>query len=528
MQQKYLSTGILILCILFLGSSLTASADKVSELETRMLELERQNAELQRQIQSLLGEVRQQKEVVEEVAARKPAEKAPMSDFLANTKVGGDWRLRGVMMDNMWNMDTAPYNDSWAWYRMRTRLYLDTKPLDDVRFFFRLANEYKWGIDSKARALELDPDFDPLIGNKELFLDNAYLEWTSPLGIEPLTLKIGRQDLIYGEGFLILDGQDNVGSMAIAFDGIKTSWALGDQTNLDIFAMKIEEQQRNLADDEDLYGAYLTDTSLIENVKLETYILHRNRNKAEEYALPGRTGVADATYAFINPRQHTTAIGGRVSGSLLDKNLTYAMEAAFQFGKIEDPMGAAFPLRVHGKNSIDRRAFGGYAWGKYTFNDIDWKPYLKLGGVYTSGNKPNSSKYEGFDTFYAEWPKYSEGLIYQLYDPFYPLKGGSASGYGTDRDLGAWTNMIIAQVEAGFKPIERSNMSLSYQHLWADQKTGLGDGRNRGDLLIAMLTYDFNKHISSHLLGEYFWPDDYYPRDADNAFFGRWELMLKF
>jgi hypothetical protein len=373
--------------------------------------------------------------------------------------------------------------------------------------------------------LNIDPDFDSLIGNKELFIDNAFVQWSEPLGIEPLTLKIGRQDLIYGEGFLILDGQDNVGSMAIAFDGVKASWALGDMTNLDLFAMKIEEGEKNWADDEDLYGVYLTDNSLFEEHKLEAYVLHRNRNTRDS------STVSYATYAggAINPRLHTTAVGGRISGSFIDGYLSYAAEGAYQFGEIEDPAGAFFDYTdSFGEDEVDRRAYGGYAWGKYTFLDWDWVPYLKLGGVFTSGDDPDSEDYEGFDTFYAEWPKYSEGMIYKLYDPFYALKGK------TDPDLGAWTNMIIAQAEIGFKPVEKAGISLQYMHLWADEDTtdevfpdeNLDD--DRGDMLIGKITYQFNEYLGCHLLGEYLWPDDYYPDDADEAFFTRWELYLRF
>ncbi len=499
-----------------LGGSPEALADRVTDLEQRVLQLEQQNLELQTQIKQLLGEVREQKVVVEEVQETQKA--APAQGLLEKTKFGGDFRLRGVMMDNMWNFDTSGYDDSWEWHRFRNRLWLDMRLMDDVRFYFRAVNEYKWGIDSKANTLLVDAEgLDIVIGNKELSVDNSFVEWSNPLGIEPLTLKAGRQDLIYGEGFMILDGQDNVGSMAIAFDGIKSSWALGEGTNLDLFGMKIEEHEKNYADDEDLYGAYLTDTSVLEGHKLEGYVLHRNRNAVEDYLAPvGGRGA-------LMPKLHTTAIGGRISGSFADKQLTYAIEGNFQFGEIEDATGAFFAgTDSFGESSVDRRAYGGYAWGKYTFVDSEWKPYVKLGAVYTTGDDPGSKDYEGFDTFYAEWPKYSEGLVYQLYDPFFPVKGGN------DPDLGAWSNMIIAQAEVGCSPVEEMGLSLTYQHLWADEDNGLGDGDNRGDLVTGMLTYNFNEYVSGHLLGDYFWPDDYYPDDADDAFFARYQLMLKF
>jgi len=513
--MQRLSTGIVltlaILLILTWGPA--ATADKVEDLEARVGQLEKQNAQLVQQLQELLGEMRQQKEVVSDVVEQQKEGVAEISDFIKNTNFGGDSRLRGVSLNSFWNFDTAGYDDDWEFYRFRNRLWLDTRPMEGLRFYFRASNEYRWGDDNKDGTLTpFTGNLDDAIGRKDIVVDNAYLEWINPLDIEPLTLKIGRQDLIYGEGFMILDGQDNVGSALIAFDGIKSSIQLGEETTLDLICMKIEDRAFNAADDEDLYGGYLTDTSVFEDHKLEAYVLHRNQNDVKDY-------LAGA----LSPKQHTTAIGGRVSGSFLDNALTYAIEGNYQFGEIEDATGFYFAgTDSYGEGNIDREAYGGYIWAKYTFLDNDWQPFIKLTGLFTSGDDPDTEDYEGFDTFYAEWPKFSEGMIYQLYDPFHPLKGG------TDGDLGAWSNMIIARVDVGAKPTEDMGVTLSYQHLWADEETGLGDDTDRGDMVLGILTYNFNKNLSGHLLGEYFWPDDYYPHDADNAFFARYELMLKF
>lgn len=513
--------GVCTLAVALLAGSPMATAEGGSDLEQRILQLEKQNelimqqnAELRQQIQALMSEFNDQKEEVKKVSEETSAAAAAagqISEFVRNTDFGGDFRLRGVMFDNFWNFDTAGYDDSWEFYRMRTRLWLNSQVTDDIQFYFRLANEYRWGDDLKSHTLLPDTgNLDEAIGRKDLVLDNAYIEWAEPFGYEPLTLRIGRQDLIYGEGFMILDGQDNVGSFLIAFDGAKASLDLREGTKLDLFGMKVEEQGLNVADDEDLFGAYLTDTAMLEDHKIELYALHRNSNARDDY-------MAGA----IKPPLHTTALGGRLSGSFLDKALSYAIEGNYQFGEIQEVEGTYFAGYTAG-DDIDRRAYGGYLWGRYTFLDTEWQPYIKLAGMFTSGDDPDSSDYEGFDTFYSDWPKWSEGYIYQLYDPFNPLKGG------TDPDLGSWTNMIIARAEVGAKPMQNTDVMLAYQRLWADEDTGLGDDEDRGDQVLGILKYQINKNLSTHLLGEYFWPDDYYPDDADEAFFARWQMMLTF
>ena len=178
-------------------------------------------------------------------------------------------------------------------------------------------------------------------------LETWRAEWSEPLDLEPLTLKIGRQDLIYGEGFMILDGQDNVGSMAIAFDGVKASLALGEKTTLDLLAMKIEEHTKQSADDEDLYGLYLTDTSLFEDHKLEGYVLHRNRNAVDDYfASVGGSGA-------IIPKQHTTAVGGRISGSFLDKKLDVNGAFEYSFASGDVTVQGTYPPVAPGEYSTD-------------------------------------------------------------------------------------------------------------------------------------------------------------------------------
>jgi hypothetical protein len=48
----------------------------------------------------------------------------------------------------------------------------------------------------------------------------------------------------------------------------------------------------------------------------------------------------------------------------------------------------------------------------------------------------------------------------------------------------------------------------------------------RGHLLAAWVRTKWDKHVSGHLVAEYFWPDDYYvaPK-GDEAYFIRAELL---
>ncbi len=56
--------------------------------------------------------------------------------------------------------------------------------------------------------------------DNKIFLDNAYIEARNMFNL-PVDLTLGRQNLIYGSGFVILDGQSQFASTSIYFDGVK-------------------------------------------------------------------------------------------------------------------------------------------------------------------------------------------------------------------------------------------------------------------------------------------------------------------
>ncbi|MDZ7725142.1 MAG: hypothetical protein U5R06_20580 [candidate division KSB1 bacterium] len=69
----------------------------------------------------------------------------------------------------------------------------------------------------------------------EIFIDNLYVNWKSQ-GDIPLSVTLGRQNLIYGEGFILLDGNPWDGSRSIYPDAIKVSFKL-DNTTVDLLGI---------------------------------------------------------------------------------------------------------------------------------------------------------------------------------------------------------------------------------------------------------------------------------------------------
>ena len=88
--------------------------------------------------------------------------------------------------------------------------------------------------------------------------------------------------------------------------------------------------------------------------------------------------------------------------------------------------------------------------------------------------------------------------------------------------------MQIAELRLACTPSEKTSANIYLQHYWANEETGLGDGDDRGDLLGVLYEYALTQDVSTHLLFEWFNPDDFYQDDADEAYFARWNMLVKF
>ncbi len=501
-------TFIAVVCLVVLLGPAAMAQDRsrrITALEARIEALEAQNAKLMERLDVVTTDVESSKKAAEE--AKAPA--AQPGGIAAYTSVGGDIRWRGVMFDNVWdyNSDGSYLDDTWEINRFRNRIWFDAKPLDNTRAYIRLTNEYRWGDTDYETFSNANPSFQD---TKDIAIDNAFIEISNILD-RNLTLKIGRQDIVFGKGFVFLDGTPFDGSETIGFDAIRLTYTLEDSdTTIDVFQAKTDEGLKEKADDEDVHGIYVKG-NLIKGddftMSFEPYFLHRNRNNVDTYAAPWDT--------LTEPKLWTAMPGLRVSGRIYD-NFAYSAEVAYQFGELEG-------FGSKGQD-VDRDAWGGYAKGTYTFADASWKPSITAGFTYLSGDDPDSEDFEGWDTFYAEWPKFSELYIYSIWDPM-------PQAPGVDPDLGAWTNMYMPEVKLTVNPNEKLRLTLRYLYYWAVEDEFAsdtfkrGDGRGHNPQFLA--EYQFNKFLSGHVLAEYFKPGDYYDEE-DAAYFMRTELMMKF
>jgi len=390
-------------------------------------------------------------------------------------RLGGDLRLRGEAFDNPLDLSDEKgdsLDDSYHFYRLRTRIWISAVPRQQLELFFRLANEYRFGRNENTAGVR-DPE-------SKLSLDNAWAE----VAFGRLHFKFGRMDLMYGEGLLLFDGTPADGSGSAWFDAMKFI-LLTDLLDVDLFTAKVDEEGfGGPSEDEDLHGIYARKN------KVDLYILSRNK----------RMSTLSAS-GIVRPARRTTAFGVRIA-HLPKSGPRFAAEGVYQTGEVDD---------------TESSGLGGYC-------RIGWRPDLKLqpgieiGGLHLSGDDPNTERYEGWDGFYSEWPKYSELYVYTMYDNTTRI---------VPNEPGTWTNLSAMWAEADLGS-EEYRLRARITAFGAPQKTGPGEGDLRGLLLALRVDTVLGEGLRGQIVGEFFDPDDFYEDGADIAWYARWQITASF
>lgn len=397
-------------------------------------------------------------------------------------------RFRFLSWDNTITLDESTAS-AQTFTRHRTSVGLIWHPVARFDFHLKLTNEFRYYFVPTDRSFNFN----------EIFIDQLYAKINKPFDL-PLTLTVGRQNIILGEGFVMLDGGPLDGSRAMYFNAVRLDWSIDSRQKITAFYVNQKEHDRLLPiiNDKDQYlieqpeegfGLYYSEKSY--KHELHAYYIRKNADRSD----------------LISYKSRINTIGTRVK-YLIFNNLDFIIEGAYQFGK---------------RNESDCLAWGGYSYLKFK---PPWKTdrfylptFLITGLVYLSGNNPSTAKNEDWDPMFARWPKWSESYIY--------------TQINEDR-VAYWTNLISLYATVQFELGRDIHFRFDYHHLVADQKLGDdiafpgGTGANRGDLFIGKLTYKFNQSWSGHILWESFIPGDYYFPSADYYTWLRTELMFKF
>jgi hypothetical protein len=389
------------------------------------------------------------------------------------------------------------------WFMSQTQLEIAADLTDNVSTVVNLINERDWSGGSTALSGT---------DNYQVSLDLAYVQMKE-IFYSPLTLKIGRQDIWWGRGFVIGNNRtmwNQQASMSApeysvqtAFDAIRATLDFNPWTIDAIFA-KINgggAANVNMNDDQDVYGVNVGYKFAEYNAIAEGYFVSDwNRN-----------GV-DAPTSNALKTNHTEMFGGRVQFDPISQ-ITLGGEMAYQFGNVATapPAGTGATAYQRDLGAWAADVFGTYRW------DLTWKPDLTLEYVYFSGEEDQSTT---STNSFGAWNPLFRGRFYTAYEDF------RQNTYATAQvgDSSGMQNSEMLQVKANIKPMDDLLLTGSYSYFWSPEKeySTIGNPNTQLDNQIGQeidfqVTYDYTEDVTFGLLTAWFFPGDKFVAPNDKT-----------
>jgi hypothetical protein len=502
------------------------------------------------------------------VAAIVVAIAAPTFAAVQNIKVSGSIEERAIYMNNFdlrnkseesmnirfpnsplpWALQNGSGNsineDSNSFILSTIKVGVDSDLTDNVSASIVLANQSEWGGWNGGGADTGVAVNKAFITMKEFFY-------------QPLTLKIGRQDIAFGDGFIVGPGifRDPTGAFTfpgtdtqvdrftgVNVNGINISGPLGQQYSIStyydavratldldpwtidgIYSMIRESDTAN--NDEQLLGinaAYKFDSY---NAKAEAYYFH----KLDE-ALASDLGYTDPTDYAANNGVFDNSVPG-VGSRVYDKNvvnvfgmrgdidpvenLTLSGEGAMQWGKLYDKAGPWNDSTNGSALNRSRLAWAIDVSGDYLWKESTYKPNLGLGFTYLSGEESaNAGKFNAWDPMF-------KGKFNSLIRDYMAGTQAAWDGVGGNiyqtldtQDPSGATDSMTLFVDAGLKPMEDLSLKARYLHFWAAESVA-GRSKTLGDEFDTSLVYDYTEDVQFDLTGGIFLPGKFYKDSTD-------------
>lgn len=287
-----------------------------------------------------------------------------------------DFRAKGADVDNQYFLERirlhTGYSNSWwgAYVEGQSSLAAN----DERYAYVNTAN-----VPGTRTTQGMGPESDTID------LHQAYFTLGNPKEF-PLSLKVGRQVLSYGEERLV--GAFDWNNIGRTFDAAKLRWQ-SDGFSADLFTSRpvIPEDGRfDVSNDYDWFsGLYATITKIPRN-SLELYFFSRNASPQAINAEPA------PQFPQPTARDVYTA-GGRLKsapGQL--GNWDYTVEGAYQFGDFRPTAASA---------RLTQDAFAITVQGGYTFANAPAEPRLGFEYAYSSGDSnPADGTHGTFDNLF--------------------------------------------------------------------------------------------------------------------------------
>ena len=402
----------------------------------------------------------------------------PVLAAVENVKVGGDIGVKMIYRNNfdfVKDRVGRRLKDQQHFIHSAIRVYVTADLSQNVSTMVRLINERDWETQNLAAAPEDYNDF---------LLDLGYIK-ASDLLTKGLTLTVGRQEILLGEGLVVgsaynysnypinfgLRGASNDLGIRKSFDAVKLDYAIENvPVSITAFMAKIDETYGGPVGrpahpgspehpgDVTLYGAALKWAP--ENFSLEPYFVSK-------------------VTAYNEPKDilMTGGVRGEVKLPAVE-GLSLKGEYAHQFGD-------------NGVANGEYTGWAGYVGGSYEF-PVSMKPAVSLTYSRYSGKKSTDPSPDS-----KAWvPVYPANIASRIGAIAYPALAGVVGGVPE-------SNAQVIKVGFGLKPLEKLGMSLNYYNLRLVE-TAPGVSKAVGNEIDLSLTYAYTEDLSFGLDIGYF------------------------
>ncbi len=405
----------------------------------------------------------------------------------------GDWylslgaqaRYRYEWFDNF-NFGAAGQQDDDGYHLGRVLAHADAHFGQNLRGFVQVVAA---GVDGR------EPGERPGLDENDFDFHQAFVDFKVPLADKTLTLRAGRQNLLYGAQRLIspLDWTNT----RRTFDGGKGSLALSKTHTLDAFWVNpvvVDEGPIDESNDDDFAGVYdtigLPDVLKGAGSKLELYALYLDKQAA--------------TFAEGSGSEERYTVGGRFYTN--PKPWDFDVEAAYQFGDFADGDISAWMFATE---------------AGYTFADHTLTPRVYLGFDVASGDDdPTDGDLETFNQLFPLGHAYF-GYI-------------DVIGRQNIIDLHPGVELTLAKEKRNVKKLAlRADYHLFWRYSDEDAIYGVGGAIQRADggsdaafvgsELDLLLNWQIDRHTAAYFGYSHFFAGDFIdesgPADDDIDFF---------
>ena len=393
---------------------------------------------------------------------------------LQNVEVGGELRIRGRWYINtmsntgrtariqnvaLWGRPIGPNgtgslfkwdNKGADWTRIESTVLLNVKAdfTQNVSAFFELYSFDIWGEDFRSQNYLTGADNRANSGD-DIEFNQAYVDMKK-IGGTPLSLRVGRQELKMGKGWLLSNMMTP--SQYLSHDAIRLTYAADDFT-IDAFASRIVPMQQDVFDDVDLYGIYGTYSGFKPlSVSAYYYLIHDPRDyKDTANTTAARQWIERTLDVDHYGDSYLNTVGFRLFSPVGGyEGFDYDWEFAYQFGPA-DAEGAMFkPIgKLYGDSNAYFNNIGTEATAGYTFN-VKMKPRPYVMGVFFQGH-------DNRDISFSQWLNpFSRSHASVSFNRMF-----SETNYTpTIGDNGSLSNFWQAAIGVDFAPLDKVTMRI--------------------------------------------------------------------